>query len=312
VSSPKLVVIVTAVLFAAHAAVLTTLGTGGRGPLASNSLQLALGIVCVIAPLVAARGAVGFEKRFLYLMAARYLIWAVAQGLSVAVSAGDAPYQESVANVLFHLEDLPMGMALLLDVDVPAETDRPTPVRIVELGQMAVFLCAVVLYAVYSPTSPASGVGLLPSTDAIIASGFYARALLIRSPAAGALFGRFTPFILLSAINHSYAGHLAVIPETGDLFDLVWSIENVVWILTAVTWGDRHKDLREYGDVDESLGFSLADASVRRLPFVAACFSVAMSLGVVSCRRSLGMALLVATLACAAVSAGSQRREATR
>jgi hypothetical protein len=59
VSSPKLVVIVTAVLFGAHAVVLTTLGTAGRGPLASNSLQLALGMVGVIAPLVAARGNVG-------------------------------------------------------------------------------------------------------------------------------------------------------------------------------------------------------------------------------------------------------------
>jgi hypothetical protein len=292
--------------------VLTTLGADGRGPLASNSLQLALGIVCVIAPLVAARGTVGFEKRFLYLMAARYLIWAVAQGLSIAVPEGDTPYQESVANVLFHLEDLPMGVALLLDVDVPVDTDRPTPVRIAELGQMAVFLCAVVFYSIYSPTHPASGVGLLPSTDAIIASGFYARALLTRSPVAGALFGRFTPFILLSAINHSYAGHLAVIPETGDLFDLVWSVENVVWILTAVTWGDMHKDLRANSDVDESVGFSLTDTSVRRLPLVAACFSVAMALGVVSCQRSLGMALLVAAFTCAAVSVRLQRREATR
>ncbi|HXI58162.1 MAG TPA: hypothetical protein VNO55_18980 [Polyangia bacterium] len=312
-SSPRLVVIVTAVLFAAHAAVLTTLGTAGRGPLASNSLQLALGIVCVMAPLVAARGSVGFgfEQRFLYLMAARYLIWTVAQGLSIAVPEGDAPYQESMANVLFHLEDLPMGVALLLDVPVH-DADRPAPVRLVELGQMAVFLGAVVLYAVYSPTSPASGVGLLPSTDAIIASGFYARALLSRSPVAGALFGRFTPFILLSAINHSYAGHLAVIPETGDLFDLVWSVENVVWILTAVTWGDMNKDRRAHDGIDDGVGFPLADVSVRRLPLVAACFSVAMSLGVVSCQRPLGVALLIAAVTCTAVSVGSQRREATR
>jgi len=204
VSSPKLVVIVTAVLFAAHAVVLTTLGTGGRGPLLSNSLQLALGIICVIAPLVAARGGaagLAFGRRFLYLMSGRYLIWAAAQGLSIIVPENDAPYQESVANVLFHLEDLPMGVALLLDV--PVDADRATQVRIGDLGQMAVFLGAVVLYSIYSPTSPASGVGLLPSTDAIIATGFYARALLTRSPVAGALFGRFTPFILLSAINHS-------------------------------------------------------------------------------------------------------------
>jgi hypothetical protein len=86
----------------------------------------------------------------------------------------------------------------------------------------------------------------------------------------------------------------------------------VVWILTAVTWDDMHKDLRAHSNVDESVGFSLADTSVRRLPLVAACFSVAMSLGVLRCQRPLGMAPLAATLACAAVSVRLQRWEATQ
>jgi hypothetical protein len=153
---------------------------------------------------------------------------------------------------------------------------------------MAVFLGAIVLYSFYSPTSPASGVGLLPSTDGLLAAGFYTRAMLTRSPLASALFGRWTPFILLSAINHAYAGHLSVIPETGEFFDLVWSAENIVWIVTAATW----QSMRD----GEATDFILIDPSVRRLPLVVNCFSLAISLGVLWCKPAFGAALLMVTV----------------
>ena len=97
---------------------------------------------------------------------------------------------------------------------------------------------------------------------------------------ASALFGRWTPAILLATVNDAYSGFYS--SNAGEGFDLIWSMETLIWIVTAATWrplgGERDAGVRR-----------TVDRTVYLLPLVVACFSLVLSLGL--CQRRLGMGL---------------------
>jgi hypothetical protein len=225
---PRISIAVAALLLAAHVAVLAALGDRGLGPLLSNVLQLGIGLMVVLATAGAARGRRGFERAFLAFIAARFVIWAVAQGLATQYVIADHGLDGTLADLLFHLQSVPLGLALFLNPRHPA--DRPERSRFLDLAPLPVYWTALYLEGHYLLRG--TGLGLV-ATDALIAGCFYVRAMTARSTVVGTLFGRFTPVILLANVNEGFATYFEALP--GGAFDLVWSVEMLVWLLTALS-----------------------------------------------------------------------------
>jgi hypothetical protein len=289
--SLRTTLISAAVLFGAHGVVLAVYGHPAPGPVLSSLVQLGLGILCVLATLTAARTAGSpFERRFLRLVAARYLIFSLAQALACyyeLVFHGHWEFEGSPSDILFHLEDVPLGIAFFLDPGREGTHElRPHPL---DLAQIGVFWTAVALYVRFLIVDVPVGVGLVAATDALVAGCFYLRAMTSRSSIASALFGRWTPAILLSTVNDAYSGFYD--SNAGEFFDLIWSTESLVWIVTAATW--RRLAARPGADASRTV-----DRTVTLLPLVVACFSVVLSLGLAQRRLGMALGLLAAVLAC--------------
>jgi hypothetical protein len=283
-------ILVSALLFLAHAVVLATWGHEKPGPVVSGFLQLGLGIVCMAAAVSASRGATGFERRFLLLVGARYAIFTAAQAVATWYELHfytGWTFEGSPADVLFHLEDLPLGVAFFLDPG-PENTRLERP-RVLDLLQIAVFWSAVVIYGRFLIVDVPVGVGLVATTDGLVAGCFYLRAMTSRSAIASALFGRWTPAILLSTVNDAYSGFYN--SNGGEAFDLIWTTESLVWIITAATWrpmaGEAETGVRR-----------VVDRTVSLLPLVVACFSVVLSLGIAQRRMGMAAALVLAAVVC--------------
>jgi len=282
--------IVSVLLFLAHGAVLATLGHRPPGPVFSSLIQLGLGLVVITAAVTGARGATGFERRFLLLVAARYVIFSIAQTLASYYELAynsNWTFEGSPADIFFHLEDVPLGVAFFLDPG--GDTPRLERPRVVDLLQIAVFWSAVVIYIRFLIVDVPIGVGLVAATDALVAGCFYLRAMTSRSGIASALFGRWTPAILLSTVNDAYSGFYS--SNSGEAFDLIWTTESLVWIITAATW-------RPMASQQETGVRRVVDRTVSLLPLVVACFSVVLSLGIAQRRMGMAAALVLAAVGC--------------
>jgi hypothetical protein len=294
VLSPRTTIAAAGLLLIAHAAVLILYGEIAPGPFLSNAIQLGIGSLCVVASLYAATQGGAFERRFLLLVAARYLVWGAAQGLAAYQTVRNIPFSGSVADVLFHLEDVPLGIALFLDPR--QESDRPERAHALDLAQMLVFWAALYFY-IHLVTTVA-GPGLVAATDGLVAGFFYLRALTSRSTVASVMFGRWTPAILLSTVNDAYSGFYDSQP--GGAFDLVWSLEMVVWILTAATWNPSRSP-------DGLPARPAVDRTVHLLPLVVAGFTVVIALGIAQRRLALAVVVVAASCACAAARVLTRR-----
>jgi hypothetical protein len=259
----------------------------------SSLVQLALGFVCLLVAFRASRTADRpFERRFLSLVACRYMILVLAQALASyyeIVAHGKWEFEGSPADVLFHLEDVPLGIAFFLDPG--PEGARTARLHPLDLAQIGIFWIAVALYARFLIVDVQVGVGLVAATDALVAGCFYLRAMTSRSGIASALFGRWTPVILLSTVNDAYSGFYN--SNAGEPFDLIWSTETLVWILTAATW--RALVLENGTSARRTV-----DRTVHLLPLVVACFSVVLSLGLAQERPAMGLGLIGGALGASA------------
>src|SRR6185295_8536164 len=128
------------------------------------------------------------------------------------------------------------------------------------------------------------GVALGAATNGLVAGCFYLRAMTSRSAIASTLFGRWTPAILLSTVNDAYSGFYN--SNSGEAFDLIWTTESLVWIITAATW-------RPLAGQAETGVRRLVDRTVSLLPLVVACFSLVLSLGIAQRRMGMAAALVL-------------------
>src|SRR5687767_9680246 len=111
--TPRNIIIAAVVFLLGHAAILALWGHTPPGPVLSGVLQLGMGILLVASALNAARAARGtFERRFLLLVAARYIIFLAAQGIATYHERDVAwVFEGSLPDILFHLEDVPLALA---------------------------------------------------------------------------------------------------------------------------------------------------------------------------------------------------------
>ena len=237
----RVVIVLAAVLWLAHAGIVAFLGLNPPGPIASDVIQFVLGAVLVGSIFAALRRSEGLARSFWQLTAAAYGLWLVAQGLGVYNDVAASVPVASISNLLFCFWFVPLAMAMFLDPE--HEAGRLDVLTVLDFVQGVLVCIAAYLYFFYLPKSES------PSELAhsvwtpyfvgysFVAGAFVLRAVVTRSRDARILFGRMGAFLALSgcvdALYYYGPGHLL---RTGAWFDLLWSVLLVIPIVIAATW----------------------------------------------------------------------------
>ena len=237
----RVVLTVAALLWLAHAGVVAVAGSGGSGPLLSDSIQLTLGVVLIYAIVQARRRSEGMARSFWSLAATAYSLWLVAQGLGVY---NDLAVSTSVAwteNLIFCFWFVPLAMAIVLDPE--QEAGRLDTLVMLDFVQAVLVCVAAYLYFFYLPIADASGEmshevwSPYFAGYGFVAIAFVLRAATSRSRDARALFGRVGIFLALSGcVDALYYYGPGRGLKTGAWFDLLWSALLVVPLVIAATW----------------------------------------------------------------------------
>ena len=230
------------ILFVAHIAVVASFGTSPPGPTVSDAIQASLGTLLVFACLGAAGRSEGLARSFWRLTAAAYVVWLLAQCLSIYIdlfrTSGDVQW---VTNLLFCFWFAPLAMAMFLDPEQPSgNLDSLAALDFVQ----AVLVCvSAYLYFFYLPKSDSPG-ELAHSVwkpyfvgYGFVAGAFLLRGLLTSHRVPRALFGRFGGLLFLSGVIDAmyYYGPGRGL-KTGAWFDLLWSCMLLIPLTLAAFW----------------------------------------------------------------------------
>jgi diguanylate cyclase (GGDEF)-like protein/PAS domain S-box-containing protein len=255
------------ILVLGQAIVIATLGHRTLGPLVSDVTQLALGLICILACTQAFRRSRGIARYAWRLMAVGFVVWAVAQALTVYSDISGDHLPDSFDDILFFFSVIPFGMLPFLDPDgEPNHFDR---LHILDFVQVCIL--SVSIFLCFSPRmwSPAAAFRIGHFTwsrnisfDGLLVVTFVLRALLTKSKAIRWLFGRMALFLLLSGLADSYALSPGQDLQPGGWFDLIWSALLGLPILIAATWknekGDQTDGSPKFQSIVASQVFPLA------------------------------------------------------
>src|ERR1700687_512512 len=153
---------IAAVLLLAHGCVVTFFGTAAFGPLLSDLLQLSLGGLVLLACFRASVRSEGLACSVWRLASVAYVLWLLAQGLSVfidvthGIDMSHGTFVASwVSNMLFCFWFAPMAMAMFLD---PEQEDGPLASLVsLDFVQGPLVCIAAYLYFFYLPKSENPG-----------------------------------------------------------------------------------------------------------------------------------------------------------
>jgi hypothetical protein len=216
------------ILVVGQAIAIATLGRWTLGPLVSDVIQLALGLICILACTEAFRRSSGGARYAWRLLAVAFVVWAVAQALAVYVDVSGDHSPDSLSDTLFFLSVVPFGMLTFLDPDSePNCFDRLHILDFIQVGilSVSIFLC-------FSPRmwSPGGAFHFGHFTwsrniafDGLLVVTFVLRAFLTKSKVVRWLFGRMALFLLLSGLADSFALSPGQDLPPGGWFDLIWS-----------------------------------------------------------------------------------------
>ena len=283
-----------------HIGELATLGTGHRGIVATNLLQIAFPLLATVVCFVRSRGAADFARYFWRLLGLSFALWTLGQSiytyyvlyLNVAVPSmypGDVPF------LAFYL---PLAAALFLK---PPSEAHPGPDwgRTLDLAQVAIVLTAVYLYAFFFLASSVSsreaflqiqGV-FYDFADLILAASFLVRVITIRDTNERRLFTIATTFVVLYALGDGIYGlalryHMA---GPGTWFDLGYTLPFGLMAVAAVWW--------EPQPADADPAPAAADAFTP-LPLLAPLMVLALALRIAYQQMTLAFLVMTASLLC--------------
>ncbi len=235
-----IVVVVSGLLWLAHAAVVASLGSKAPGPFLSDLIQLTLGIVLISSVVAASRRSEGMALSFWRLTAFAYGVWFVAQGFSVYNDVAASPVVSGIENFLFCFWFAPLAMAIFLDPD--SESGELDALVALDFVQAVLVCVAAYLYFFYIPKSELGemahsvwapyfvGYGL-------VALSFILRGAISRTQDARVLFGRMGMFLAVSgSVDALYYYGPGRGLHTGAWFDLLWSALLVIPTLIVTSW----------------------------------------------------------------------------
>ena len=239
--SSRPLIAASCILVVGQAIVIATMGHGTPGPLLSESVQLALGLICILGCLAAFRRSSGIARYAWRLLAVTFVVWSVAQVLGVYLDISGDHSLDSLDDILFFLSIIPFGLLAFLDPD--GEPNQFDKLHILDFVQVCIFWVSIFLY--FSPRmwSPDTAFRIGPllwsrniSFDLLLVTTFVVRALLTKSRPVRSLFGRMAVFLILSGVADSYALNPIQDLPPGGWFDLIWSALLAIPILITATW----------------------------------------------------------------------------
>ncbi len=237
----RIVVTAAGLLWLAHVALVATLGTKPPGPFLSDLIQFTLGALLIYAIVEASNRSEGLARSFWRLAAIAYVLWLVAQGLSVYNDLAASPIVSWINNLLFCFWFVPLAMAMFLDPE--HEAGKLDALVALDFVQAVLVCVAAYVYFFYlpkaeSPSELAHSVWTPYFAGyAFVAGAFVVRAAVTRSRDSRALFGRMGIFLALSGcVDALYFYGPGRGLNTGAWFDLLWSALLVVPMLIATTW----------------------------------------------------------------------------
>jgi signal transduction histidine kinase/CheY-like chemotaxis protein len=230
------------VLLAVQCAALFQFGHRPPGPLLSNSVQVAILILCVVASFRASRRSHTLGRTFWQLAVLSFTLNAVAQVLQTVDDVVNLPpFWQWLSSTLFVFWYGAMSMALFLDSDFePKRFDR---INIFDFIQAFVFWAAVFLYFSDRSSQAQSAEELAWGSwqrsliyDGVLSGAFLLRAVLANSRAIFALFGRMSVYFFVAGLMDAYYTYPGRDLVSGSWFDVVWGLINVIPLLIATTW----------------------------------------------------------------------------
>ena len=233
-------------LVTAQAWLIAKLGFRAPGPVLSESIQLALGILCILACTEALRRSRGVTRNAWQLLTATFTVWAVAQALGTYLDISGNHTLDGYDDLLFFLSVIPFGMLPFLDQEgEPNHFDR---LHLLDFVQVGIFWVSIVLCfspRVWSPET-AFRIGHFTwsrtiAFDGVLVATFVIRAWLTTSKSVRSLFARMAIFVLFSGMADSYAISPGQDLPAGGWFDLIWSALLVIPILITATWKNGDK-----------------------------------------------------------------------
>ena len=240
-SRPRVVLTIAGLLFVAHIGAAALLGAEGYGPVLSDAIQCVLGGLLIFTLVDASRKCEGMARAFWSLTASAYVLWFIAQSLSVYNDIAAVPIVVPFANLLFAFWFAPLAMALFLDPE--HDMGRLDALMALDFAQGVLVCVAAYLYFYYIPKSQAQGEFSHSTWIAyfggygIVAVAFVLRAVITHSRDVRSLFGRLGAFLAISGfVDGLYYYGPGSNLKTGQWFDLLWSILLIIPMGIALTW----------------------------------------------------------------------------
>jgi diguanylate cyclase (GGDEF)-like protein len=232
---------IAALLWLLHVGAASMLGTRPPGPLLSDLIQFALGGLLIAVLFDASDRAEGMARAFWRLATSAYVLWIIAQGLSLYNDLASVPIVVPFANLLFSFWFAPLAMALFLDPE--HESGRLDALMALDFAQGVLVCVAAYLYFFYIPKSESptelSHTVWIPYFGGygLVAAAFILRAITSRSRDVRSLFGRMGIFLAISGGADAcyYYGPGSAL-KTGEWFDLLWSSLLIIPMIIGGTW----------------------------------------------------------------------------
>src|SRR3974390_3007857 len=125
------------------------------GPVLSDAIQFALGVLVIVSIVAASRRSEGLARSFWRLAGTAYAAWLIAQGLSVYNDLAASPAISWVNNLLFCFCFVPLAMAMFLDPE--HEAGHLDALIALDFIQAVLVCVAAYLYFFYLPKAELSG-----------------------------------------------------------------------------------------------------------------------------------------------------------
>src|SRR5579864_3179736 len=237
----KILIALTLGMLCAHAISIIRFGPTPTGAFISDVIQLALGLLLLPLTLFTASRSHNVSRHYWRLTALAYSLWVVAQALATYQDHTGTTYLAQLTGFLFSFWFVPLGMALFLDPESDGNAlDRRA---LIDLIQGLLFLATAYFYfflkSSSSPDSDLASELRLPylACHSVIAVAFLLRGWIAQVKAAERFLHRIGLFLLFSCgVDVLYYYGPGTKLQTGDWFDVLWSVLLVVPLFITITW----------------------------------------------------------------------------
>jgi diguanylate cyclase (GGDEF)-like protein len=295
----KILIALTVAALCVHVVAVVKFGSAPAGAFLSDFIQLALGLMLVPLAWLTAKRSTGVARHYWRLTALAYSLWDIAQILGTVQDMFGAAQHLRLIGFLFYFWYVPIGMVLFLDPESDSiSLDRSA---LVDLIQGLLFLVTAYLYFILLSVGTQAVTDLASElrkpylvVHSLIALSFLIRGWLDRGVARRFL-GRMGLFLLFSCgVDVLYYYGPGKLMQTGEWFDLLWTVLLIIPLLIAITWNE--KQLPERKDDHQAKSKSQLVTQIFSLVFPALILLMAAQIS--RSRALLASSVLVASFAC--------------